>query len=94
MRFPRFRWQALRIALYTLCGWLLVHGVVLAAAKKAAEKAADSSTTGSGAYVMAYGLVILATTLGLLFVCRSSNRRDRARPESYGQMKSAEKAEA
>ena len=30
-----------------------------------------------------YGLVILGIGLGMLLVCRSSNRRDRARPEQY-----------
>ncbi|MBU4270671.1 MAG: hypothetical protein KKE86_01440 [Planctomycetes bacterium] len=91
MKFPRFRWQALKTALFCLFGWLSIHGFALAQAVKQAEK--KSSTTGGGAYVMAYGLVILGATLGLLFVCRSSNRRDRARPEVYGEAKADEKEE-
>ncbi len=91
MKYPRFRWQALKTALFCLFIWLSIHGFALAQAAKQAEK--ESSTTGGGAYVMAYGLVILGTTLGLLFVCRSSNRRDRARPEIYGEAKADEKEE-
>ena len=89
MKFPRLRWQAVKIALFCMLGWLSVYGVALAQhGMKQPEK--ESSTTGGGAYVMAYGLVILATTLGLLLVCRSSNRRDRARPEVYAKSKSTE----
>lgn len=90
MRYPRLRWQAVKTVLFCLFGWLSIHGVAFA--KQAAQQAAKKdSTTGSGAYVFAYGLVILGTTLGLLFVCRSSSRRDRARPEVYGKSKAAEK---
>ncbi len=83
MKFMRFGWSGLKAALYGICGWLSIHGVALAQAGKKGEES-GGSTTGGGAYVMAYGLVVLATTLGLLFVCRSSGRRDRARPEEYG----------
>lgn len=89
MKFPRIRWQSLKSVLYLLVCWLSIHGAALAApAKKAEEK--SSSTTGSGAYVMSYLLIVLSITLGMLFVCRSSNRRDRARPEVYGKTKSSE----
>ena len=91
MKFPRIRWQALKTALFCLCGWLSIYGVALAKVAKEAEK--KSSTTGGGAYVMAYGLVILGLTLGMLFIVRSSNRRDRARPEAYGEAKADEKEE-
>ncbi len=54
---------------------------------------AQSSTTGTGAYVFGYGLIMLGIVLGLLFVCRTSSRRDRARPEVYGQAKVIEEKE-
>ena len=54
---------------------------------QATQTASNASTTGSGAYVFGYGLVMLGIVLGLLFVCRTSSRRDRARPEVYGQPK-------
>ncbi|MBN1394048.1 MAG: hypothetical protein JW959_03370 [Pirellulales bacterium] len=88
MKLLRVRWLSLKIAFISLVCWLSIHGDVLAQAKKNTEKAVgDSSTTAGGAYVMAYGLVILSVTLGLLFVCRTSNRRDRAKPEVYGESK-------
>ena len=48
-----------------------------------AVKEENSGMTGSGAYVWAYMLFILGIVLGLMVVCRSADRRDRARPEDY-----------
>ena len=45
----------------------------------------DTTMTGSGPYVMAYMLLILCIALGLMVVCRSASRRDRARPEEYAE---------
>lgn len=42
---------------------------------------------GSGEYVTSYALVLAGVGLGLLLVCRTSNRRDRARPEQYEESK-------
>ena len=90
MKSLRIVWQASKSALLVLFCWFSIHGVALAApAKKAAEK--SSSTTGGGAYVMSYLLIVLSITLGMLFVCRSSNRHDRAHPEAYGKSKTAER---
>jgi hypothetical protein len=41
----------------------------------------------SGEYVTSYALVLAGVGLGLLLVCRTSNRRDRARPEQYEESK-------
>jgi hypothetical protein len=41
----------------------------------------------SGEFVTSYALVLAAVGLGLLLVCRTSNRRDRARPEQYQESK-------
>ena len=46
-------------------------------------------TINSSAWVLAYFLVIMGIVGGLLFVCRSGGRRDRARPEQYGEAKVA-----
>ena len=74
--------RQLKTALAALAGWLAVHAPALAqaAGQPVAKK---DATTGAGPYVMAYLLLILAIALGMLVVCRSSNRRDRARPEVY-----------
>jgi ABC-type xylose transport system permease subunit len=76
-------WRAGRIALFTLAGLLIWHGAALA--QPPGTKAAPIAGEGinSGVYVMAYFLVIFAIALGMLFVCRSSNRRERARPEQF-----------
>ena len=51
--------RQLKIALLALAGWLALHAAALAqaAGQPAAKK--DSSTTGTGPYVMAYLLLIL-----------------------------------
>jgi len=40
---------------------------------------------GKASWVMSYGLVLLCVGVGLLFVLKSANRRDRAEPEKYEQ---------
>ena len=77
-------WRAGRIAFFALAGWLTVYGAALA---QGPVKPRESESVGSGVYVMAYGLVILGIALGMLFVCRSSNRRERAKPEQFGESK-------
>jgi heme/copper-type cytochrome/quinol oxidase subunit 2 len=79
----RLLFRRLKIALVVLAGWLALHAAALAqvAGLPAAKK--ESATTGTGAYVMSYMLLIFAIALGMLVVCRSSSRRDRARPEAY-----------
>lgn len=80
--------RRLAMVLAAAC-WLLICVCGTAFAQRGAQPPAQSgsTTTGAGAYVMAYLLVILGITLGMLFVCRSSGRRDRARPEVYGEAK-------
>jgi len=72
-----------KMIILVLAGWLVLHGAALA---KAAEKEKDEGA-GGGSYVFSYALVILGIALGMLFVCRSCNRRERARPEQYGEAK-------
>jgi hypothetical protein len=46
---------------------------------------AESPVPGrNGRFVGPYALVIFAIALGLLVVCNPSRRRDRAKPEQYG----------
>ena len=74
-----------KMIVLVLAGWLALHGAALA---KAVEKKKDEGGGGEGgSYVLPYALVILGIALGMLFVCRSCNRRDRARPEKYGDAK-------
>ncbi len=74
--------RACRVA----AGWLALCGAAWGAPPAAAKQDSGPSV-GSGVYVMAYFLVIFGIAAGMLFVCRSSNRRDRAKPEQYGEGK-------
>jgi len=80
----RYIWRGGRIAFFALVGWLAVYGVALA---QVPAKPKEGESLGSGVYVMAYFLVIFGIVLGMLFVCRSSNRRERARPEQFTESK-------
>jgi heme/copper-type cytochrome/quinol oxidase subunit 2 len=74
------------VGLTLLVGWLATGpawAVIVGKPPVKAVKEEDSGMTGSGAYVFAYMLFILGIVLGLMVVCRSANRRDRARPEDY-----------
>jgi hypothetical protein len=82
-------WRRARLVLFALVGWLAVYGVALAQPPKKEE----GPSLQSGTYVMAYILVLICIGLGMLLVCRSSNRRERARPEQFGEAKAAEQEE-
>jgi len=64
-----------------VAGWLAATATWAQAQKLTGKE--DATTTATGPYVWAYMLLILGLALGLLVVCRSANRRDRARPEDY-----------
>jgi heme/copper-type cytochrome/quinol oxidase subunit 2 len=85
----RRMWRGVRIAFFALAGWLAFQGAAWAALTTAPSNPAEK--LNSGTYVMAYGLVIFGIALGMLFVCRSSNRRERAKPEQFGESKFAKK---
>jgi hypothetical protein len=78
-------WQTARIVFFTLAGWLTLCSVAWAQLPKKDEGPKLNSST----YVMAYMLVIFGVALGMLLVCRSSNRRERAKPEQFGESKTA-----
>ncbi|MBN2291020.1 MAG: hypothetical protein JXM70_01265 [Pirellulales bacterium] len=73
-------WQRLTTLALFATFWLGMHADALAA--KLPKKEA-SSGEGSQSWVAPYALVMLAIGLGMLFVCRSSRRSDRAKPQEY-----------
>jgi hypothetical protein len=81
--------RLVRLGGKTVCvamtAWLTLHSVVWAQAPVVAQ------SSGGGSYVASYALVLLGIGLGLLLVCRSSRRRDRARPEIYDESKAVVK---
>lgn len=57
---------------------------VAASALAATPKAIPAQESGGAGWVVSYFLVILGLALGLIFVLRPSKRRERARPEQFG----------
>jgi H+/gluconate symporter-like permease len=76
-------WRAGRIALFALAGCLIDHAAALAQPPGTKPTPVAGEGVNSTVYVMAYFVVIFGIALGMLFVCRSSGRRERARPEQY-----------
>jgi NhaP-type Na+/H+ or K+/H+ antiporter len=87
MMFVRRIWRGGRMAFFALAGWLAVYGAALAEAQQPKK---DEPQLNSSTYVMAYMLVLFGVALGLLLVCRTSNRRERAKPEQFGEVKAKE----
>ncbi len=71
------------VSLITIC-WLGMCGVAFAQQKQEPP---------GGSYVMPYILVLLVIALGLMSVLRPSRRRDRAKAESYDEIKFKAKEE-
>jgi hypothetical protein len=79
MAIVREIWRRGQTVFFTLAGWLALGGVAFGQLPKNEEGPSLNSST----YVMAYFLVIFGVALGMLLVCRSSNRRERAKPEQF-----------
>ncbi len=63
-----------RFAIVAILAWSLTATMALAASAPGAP-----ASDGDKSYVMPYMLVVLATALGLIIVCRSSNRSNELR---------------
>jgi uncharacterized membrane protein len=82
----RFRamWRRAKVLTAVCCCWLALQAAALAAPASPGEtKPAEGG--GTNQYLASYGIVLLGIGLGLLFVCNSARRRDRAKPEQYGE---------
>ena len=80
-------WQVLKVLVAAATLWAAVHGVALA---KGAEEAEGDD---GGSWVASYALVLVVMGLGMLVVLRSARRRDRVRPEQYGEQKALDDSE-
>lgn len=69
--------KKIKLAAMAVVCWLAVYAPVMAQAKP------EEKEEGSGTWVMSYGLVLLGIVLGMLIVCRSSHRRQRAQQEMF-----------
>jgi len=86
MRDWKMIWRAAKTAALTLAGWLAFYRAAFAA-QAAPAGLPKQEDNGGGSYVLPYAIVLLGIGLGMLFVCRSSNRRERAKPEQYEESK-------
>jgi hypothetical protein len=75
--FPRIC-RSLYFTVLVLAAWVAGAGFAWAQ-----DKGGAAQESGGVDYTLAYALVILGVVLGLLFVLRSSNRRERERPAGY-----------
>jgi hypothetical protein len=85
MQFMKRAWHVGRLAFLVSVGWLVTYGTLLAQPQQG--PLAKKEEAAGPVYVIQYALVILCVGLGLFIVCRSSNRRDRARPELYDEVR-------
>ena len=81
--------RAGRLALLVVTGWLASHGAAVAQFVTPNKNQPGTETLNSNVWVFAYFLAILGIVAGLLAVCLSGRRRERARPEQYGEGKVA-----
>ena len=77
-----FLWRKAKLVAMAGGMWLAVYGQALAAKKKPVEDTGGAAASTKG-WVLPYFLVLLAIGLGMLVVCRSSRRSDRAKPKQY-----------
>jgi hypothetical protein len=76
-------------ACLSVAAWIGCVAAVLAQGAPGAKGA--SAAESGGSWVAAYMIVLLVVTLGLIVVCKSSGRRDRAKPEVYAEAKALPK---
>ncbi len=76
----RSLWRTLKTAALTVLCWTAVYGTALARGQPVKEE----ETGGTNAsWIIPYALVVFSIALGMLVVCRSARRRERAKPEDY-----------
>lgn len=78
-------WRKLKLATVAVAFWLAMYGHLFAKEKKG-EKPAESGPS----WVFSYFVVLMAIGLGMLVVCRSSRRSERAKPKQYESLHTAE----
>jgi heme/copper-type cytochrome/quinol oxidase subunit 2 len=86
MKYLRSIDRLLHRAVMAAACWGALVGVAWAKKGMPQEEAASTG----GTWTMSYFLLVMAVSLGLLVVCRSSRRRDRAKPEQYKSTKISE----
>ena len=78
-------WRTLTALLLSAAYWLAMQGTALAAAANKAEPEEKAAGGGGAGWIYSYALLILLVALGVFVVLKPSGRRDRAKPEQYGE---------
>jgi len=67
--------------------FVVAHCLIVQGPVWAQQSGQVKEETGAGPWVAPYALVILCVGLGMLVVCRTSRRSERARPQQYEALK-------
>jgi hypothetical protein len=78
-----FFWRKAKLLAMAAAMWLAVYGHALAAKNKPAPADTGGAAESTKGWVLPYFIVLLAIGLGMLVVCRSSRRSERAKPKQY-----------
>ena len=81
----RSRSTATQYALLTVAAWLAGQAEVFAAV---AQTGTSSGGSSGSIWIWTYMIVVLLTAFGMIAVFKSSNRRDRNKPEVYPEIRS------
>ncbi len=74
-------YRVAKILVFSLAFWASV------AARAWARRRTPEVKKEEGSFLMSYALVVLGIGLGMFVVCRSAKRRERDKPEQYGEKK-------
>ena len=74
-----FCMRKLNYSILAICCWVNAYGITFAA--EGSESGGESF--GASIWVLPYAFVILCVGLGMMVVCRSARRKERAKPEQY-----------
>jgi hypothetical protein len=87
---PMRNFQSIRRTVQSAC-LAIAAWIGCAAMALAKDNPGASAAESGGSWVAAYMIVLLVVSLGLIVVCKSSGRRDRAKPEVYAEAKTLPK---
>jgi hypothetical protein len=79
-------WRRLQFAAFAVLVWSGAD-LLLGAQPGPPQGGAQTEAAASPSYLPSYALVIFCLGIGLAIVLNSARRRDRAKPESYGEPK-------
>ena len=82
-------WRTVKVLGLAAAVWVAVHGHALAGPGPKVPQAPTSGES-SHSWVFPYFLVIMGIGVGMIMVCRSSRRSERAKPKQYEGVGAAE----